>query len=98
MRMEVAFAESEQSFDAEFKSFHSMPGSVYESAVIEIVEQYLEDHPPADGKDGKDGRDGRDGEDGYTPIKGTDYYTDADKAEMVESVLAALPVYGGEVE
>lgn len=32
-----------------------------------------------------------DGADGYIPIKGTDYFTDADKAEMVEAVLAALP-------
>lgn len=39
-----------------------------------------------------------DGEPGYTPVKGEDYYTEADKAEMVEAVLAALPVYGGEVE
>lgn len=27
----------------------------------------------------------------FTPIKGTDYYTEADKAEMVDRVLAALP-------
>lgn len=31
------------------------------------------------------------GDDGYTPVKGTDYWTDADKAEMVEDVIAALP-------
>lgn len=30
-----------------------------------------------------------DGEDGYTPVKGTDYYTEADKQEMVNEVLAA---------
>ncbi len=36
--------------------------------------------------------------DGYTPQKGIDYYTDADKAEMVAAVLAALPTYNGEVE
>lgn len=41
--------------------------------------------------------DGADGEDGYTPVKGTDYYTAADKDEMVQAVIAALPVYGGEV-
>ena len=32
------------------------------------------------------------GEDGYTPVKGVDYYTEEDKAEMVQDVLAALPV------
>lgn len=34
------------------------------------------------GEPGKDGKDGADGKDGYTPVKGTDYYTDADKAEF----------------
>ena len=37
-----------------------------------------------------------DGAPGYTPVKGTDYFTDADKTEMVNAVIAALPVYGGE--
>ena len=59
-----------------------------------------------DGKDGIDGEDGYtpkkgvdyfDGENGYTPQKGVDYYTTADKAEMVADVIAALPVYNGEV-
>lgn len=59
-----------------------------------------------DGKDGADGYtpvkgkdyfDGKDGVDGHTPVRGTDYFTAADKAEMVSSVLAALPVYAGEV-
>lgn len=39
---------------------------------------------------GKDGVDGKDGADGYTPVKGTDYYTDSDKDEMVNSVKAAF--------
>jgi hypothetical protein len=32
------------------------------------------------------------GDPGKTPIKGTDYFTPKDKAEMVAAVLAALPV------
>lgn len=32
-----------------------------------------------------------DGAPGYTPVKGTDYYTAADKAELVNAVIAALP-------
>ena len=40
---------------------------------------------------------GEPGEPGKTPIKGTDYFTDADKAEMVNAVIAALPKYDGEV-
>lgn len=34
--------------------------------------------------------DGEKGEPGYTPVKGTDYYTSADKSEMVNQVKAAL--------
>lgn len=45
----------------------------------------------ADGQDGSDGQPGADGQDGYTPVKGTDYWTQADRAAMVEDVLAALP-------
>ena len=40
---------------------------------------------------------GKDGADGYSPVKGTDYWTEADKAEMVADVIASLPVYNGEV-
>ena len=39
---------------------------------------------------------GKDGDPGKTPVLGTDYFTEADKAEMVAAVIAALPVYGGE--
>lgn len=38
------------------------------------------------------------GDAGKTPEKGVDYYTEQDKQEMVEAVIAALPVYNGEVE
>lgn len=50
-----------------------------------------------DGIDGKDGVNGKDGVDGHTPVKGKDYYTEAEKEEMVAAVIAALPVYDGEV-
>lgn len=43
------------------------------------------------------GQDGADGKDGYTPVKHIDYFTEADKSEMVTSVINALPVYNGEV-
>ena len=45
------------------------------------------------GAPGKDGQDGADGADGKTPVKGEDYFTDADKKEMVEAVLDAMPEY-----
>lgn len=31
------------------------------------------------------------GEDGYTPVKGVDYFTEADKQEIAELVLANMP-------
>lgn len=34
------------------------------------------------GERGKDGQNGQDGQDGYTPIKGTDYWTNEDKKEI----------------
>ena len=49
------------------------------------------------GENGKDGANGKDGEDGYTPVKGKDYFTDSDKAEIVSSVISSLPVYDGSV-
>ncbi len=41
------------------------------------------------------GEKGDKGADGYTPIKGTDYFTDEDKAELVNSVLEVLPIWEG---
>lgn len=40
----------------------------------------------------KNGSKGSAGKDGKTPVKGTDYFTDADKAEMVEAVQSASAV------
>lgn len=41
------------------------------------------------------GETGETGAAGYTPAKGTDYWTDADKKSMVNDVLAALPTWTG---
>ena len=39
--------------------------------------------PPGEkGDPGKDGVDGKNGTDGYTPVRGTDYWTEEDKAEI----------------
>lgn len=46
---------------------------------------------------GVNGKDGADGADGKTPVKGVDYFTAADQAEMVQAVVEALPKYAGEV-
>jgi hypothetical protein len=47
---------------------------------------------------GDKGDKGGTGAAGHTPVKGTDYWTAADKAVMVNEVLAALPVDAGEAE
>ena len=42
------------------------------------------------GATGATGATGAAGKDGYTPVKGTDYFTEEDKAEIVAAVQAAL--------
>ena len=42
------------------------------------------------GEPGQDGAPGRDGQDGHTPVKGTDYWTAEDKAEIVSDVEGAI--------
>lgn len=49
------------------------------------------------GPAGAPGKDGTAGAPGKTPVKGTDYWTAADKQEIVSSVISALPD-GTEVE
>ena len=43
------------------------------------------------GPQGESGQNGQDGQDGYTPVKGTDYWTEADRQEIVDEVLASMP-------
>ena len=47
------------------------------------------------GPQGPIGKTGTAGKDGHTPVKGTDYWTDNDKTEIINSVLAALPAAEG---
>lgn len=49
----------------------------------------------ATGPAGPAGADGAPGKDGKTPVKGTDYFTATDKAELVNDVIAALPTWTG---
>lgn len=52
---------------------------------------------PSRGATGSQGPQGNAGPQGPKPVKGTDYWTAADKAAMVQDVLAALPTYDGSV-
>lgn len=47
------------------------------------------------GLKGAAGTPGKNGTDGKTPVKGTDYWTTADKEEIVADTLAALPTWTG---
>lgn len=47
------------------------------------------------GPRGPQGETGPAGADGHTPVKGTDYWTAADQAEIVQATLAALPTWTG---
>ena len=50
---------------------------------------------PSRGEKGDKGEKGAPGKDGKTPVKGTDYWTAADKTEIVNDTLAALPTWTG---
>lgn len=59
----------------------------------------------ATGKDGSPGTDGINGADGYTPVRGKDYYTEADKAEFTNYIATELakrgqlePLYADSIE
>jgi len=47
------------------------------------------------GPEGPQGPEGPPGADGYTPVKGVDYWTQEDRQNMVDEVLAALPAAEG---
>lgn len=47
------------------------------------------------GDKGDTGAAGKDGANGKTPVRGTDYWTDTDKTDMLNDVLAALPIWNG---
>lgn len=46
-----------------------------------------------DGKDGVNGQDGRDGKDGYTPVKGTDYFTEKEVNSIIDTIIAQTEKY-----
>ena len=50
---------------------------------------------PSRGEKGDKGNPGAQGPAGETPVKGTDYFTAADKAALVQDVIAALPEWTG---
>lgn len=63
--------------DAPSGSGGSGDGTVTDEQIAEAVAAYMEENPV---------------EGGSTPVKGVDYFTEEEKAEMVEEVLAEIPV------
>lgn len=59
-------------------------------------QDFLNSIKGADGRNGTDGQNGRDGingtngQDGHTPVRGTDYWTTSDKAEIVQSAVTQV--------
>ncbi len=47
------------------------------------------------GDPGEKGEKGDKGDDGHTPVRGVDYYTEADISDMVSAVISALPMAEG---
>lgn len=71
-------------FDAQLKAIISE----YENDVKEQVEEQLQEAKDSGAFKGDKGDKGEDGDDGYTPQRGLDYWTEADKTEIIDSVLA----------
>lgn len=63
--------------------------TVSDDKISDVVNKFVQNN--LEMLKGKDGRDGKDGEDGKTPVKGFDYYTKADKEEIIQNVLNSLP-------
>lgn len=53
-------------------------------------ERGLQGLPGEKGEKGDPGADGKDGKDGYTPIKGTDYFTESEKTELINEVVTQV--------
>lgn len=74
--------------DADNGKFNGL--SAYEVAVkngyTSTEEEWLES------LDGKDGKDGIDGTDGYTPVKGTDYFTDEEIEQIEQNAADKVPL------
>lgn len=66
-------------------------GGLSAAEVQDMIDASLENF---EGGNGEPGKDGVDGKDGYTPVKGVDYWTEEDKAEIksyIDEALAGLP-------
>lgn len=79
-------------------------GTVAFDSLTDAQKEQLRGEPGPQGEQGIQGETGPQGPQGdtgpvgpagYTPVKGTDYFTEEEKTEMVNEVLAALPTMEG---
>lgn len=92
MNLNVKFTEQDSSFNTEFDNLQTINGKdgisashSWDGTVLTVTS--------ASGTSSADlkGADGKDGQNGYTPVKGTDYWNEADKAEIVEETVENIP-------
>lgn len=92
----------------DFKSELDEYGGLSDEQISESLSNYLEKHPIGVGEDGKsayqialdNGFEGTEeewieslhGDDGYTPLRGTDYWTESDKQEIIDETKISIPL------
>lgn len=80
-------------YQCNIKGAAGTPGAKGDTPVITATKSGKVTTIKADGVTIATVNDGTDGTNGHTPVKGTDYWTAADQASMVQDVLAALPTW-----
>lgn len=76
---------------ADYLEEHPVETGITEEQCEQIVADYVDEHKDElKGDKGDKGDTGAQGAPGATPVKGVDYFTEADKAEMVAAVLTQV--------
>ena len=100
MQVPITFSSNATGFALDFSDVATMrgpkgdPGGFYVPSVSadgELTWAATDDNMPAIPAANIKGAPGR------SPVCGTDYFTESDKAQIVSDVLATLPIYNGEV-
>lgn len=99
MNIDVTFEQTDMSFAPEMQTGMSAVAATFFPSVSEegVISWTNNGNLPNPAPINIQGKAGPAGEDGHTPVRGTDYWTEEDKTQMVADVISALPVYNGEV-
>lgn len=95
---DVEMPDGSRLSDHNFMDVSQLPAAVDDALAKAKASGEFDGKNGVDGKDGQDGspgKDGKDGKDGKTPVKGTDYWTNADKQEIVSDVLDQIDIPEG---